>query len=55
MPPEDDELTDEDSDDEEEIIPKDPGHLGRGILSQQADLIIYDPDDELPDLTMVRT
>ena len=46
MPPEDGELTDEDSEDDEELLPKDPNHFGRGILSQQAELVIFDDDDE---------
>ncbi len=33
MPPEDDDLTDEDSDEDEDSLPKDLNHLGRGILT----------------------
>ena len=46
MPPEDGELTDEDSEDDEELLPKDPNHFWRGVLSQQAELVIFDDDDE---------
>ena len=46
MPPEDGELTDEDSEDDKELLPKDPNHFGRGILSQQAELVIFKDDDE---------
>jgi hypothetical protein len=54
FPPEDETLTDEDSDDEDEDqATKNPNHLGKGILSQQAELVAMD-NDELPDLTVVR-
>ncbi len=54
FPPEDETLTDEDSDDEDEDqATKNPNHLGKGILSQQAELVVMD-NDELPDLTVVR-
>ena len=33
MPPDDDNITDEDSDDEEGPGPKDPNHLGKGLLA----------------------
>ena len=50
MPPEDDDVTDEDSEDEEAILPKDPNHLGRGILSQEAEMVILEDDaDDEPD------
>lgn len=53
FPPDDDDNSDEDSEDEEDNLPKDPNHLGRGILSQQAEIILYNNDDmadELPDI-----
>jgi hypothetical protein len=53
MPPDDDEVTDEDSEDEENLG-MDPNHLGVGTLSQQVELSYPDADEELPDLTMVR-
>jgi hypothetical protein len=53
MPPEEDDLTDEDSDEDEGILPKDPDHLGRGILSQVTEVLVSDEDDQLPDLTEV--
>ena len=50
MPPEDDDVTDKDSEDEEAILPKDPNHLGRGILSQEAEMVILEDDaDDEPD------
>ena len=45
MPPDDDGLSDEDSDDEDSILPKDPNHLGGGILAQKAELVVYGDDD----------
>jgi hypothetical protein len=54
IPPEEELLTDEDSDEEDEDgMSMDPNHLGKGILSSQAELVVFD-DDELPDLTTVR-
>ena len=44
MPPVEAELTDGDSDDEEETQPKDQNHLGRGVLSQEAELVLYNGD-----------
>jgi len=52
MPPVDDDLTDEDSEDEEETLPKDPNHFGRGILMQVSEIQIQDKDDTLPDLVI---
>ena len=47
-------VTNEDSDDEDEgDMTKDPNHLGKGILNQQAELEEY--DEELPDISMVCT
>ncbi len=45
LPPDKDDLTDEDSNDEDEVLPKDLNHLGRGVLSQNAELVIYDDED----------
>ena len=45
FPPDNDAQSDEDSDDEEEIQPKDVNHLGKGILSQPAELIVYQQGD----------
>jgi hypothetical protein len=53
LPPEQDDISDKDSDGEEGVLPKDPKHLGKGILSQLAELQVYDEKDELPDLTVV--
>jgi hypothetical protein len=50
MPPDDGDMSDEDSDDEEDILPKDQNHLGRGILSQQAEVVLYNDEDVLPDI-----
>lgn len=48
FPPEDEAITDEDSDDEDEDgMLKDPNHLGKGILSAQAELVVLD-NEELP-------
>jgi hypothetical protein len=55
LPPEHDDISDEDSDDEDGVLPKDPNHLGKGILSQLAELQVFDLEDELPDLTVVST
>jgi hypothetical protein len=49
MPPDEDDLTDEDSDDDEDTLPKDANHLGRGLLSQKAELVVYNVE-ELPDI-----
>ena len=53
MPPDDDDLTDEDSDEDEDSLPKDLNHLGRGILTQDAEIVEYDTEDTMPDLTRV--
>jgi hypothetical protein len=50
MPPDDGDMSDEDSDDKEDTLPKDQNHLGRGILSQQAEIVLYNDDDILPDI-----
>ena len=42
--------TDEDSD-EEEDGPKDINHLGKGVLAQEAEMVRYNIQEELPDLT----
>lgn len=42
--------SDSDSESEENVLPKDPNHLGAGILSQISEVIVYDRDEELPDL-----
>ncbi len=55
MPPEQDDISNEESDDEVGVLPKDPNHLGKGILSQLAELQVYDLEDELPDLTVGST
>jgi len=51
-PSQDEVVTDQDSDEEEGEMSKDPNHLGKGILSQQAELENFDED--LPDITRVR-
>jgi hypothetical protein len=48
LPPESDAISGGDSSDNEDTLPNDINHLGRGTLSQQAELIIYDAVDELP-------
>ena len=54
-PPDEDDITDEDTDDEEDGAKrKDVNHLGPGLLNQQAEIVIDDIYDELPDLQMVR-
>ena len=53
FPPEDEAATDEDSDDEDELT-RDPNRLGKGILSQQAEVVAHGDDEELPDLETVR-
>jgi hypothetical protein len=53
MPPDDADLTDEDSDEDEDSLPKDLNHLGRGILTQDAEIVEYDTEDTMPDLTRV--
>lgn len=50
MPPDEDDVTDEDSDDDEDTLPKDPNHLGRGVLSQRAELVLYNETEELPEI-----
>ena len=42
MPDDTEEYSDEDSDNEEDVLPKDPNHLGAGILSQVTEVTIYD-------------
>ncbi len=55
MPPDDETVTDEDSDEEAEARKAgNPNKLGKGVLRQQAELDIIDNDDELPDLEEVR-
>ncbi len=54
MPPDEDNVSDEDSEDEDELLPKDINHLGKGVLSQEAELTVYDPRDVLPDTARVR-
>jgi hypothetical protein len=46
-PSQDEVATDQDSDEEEGEMSKDPNHLGKGILSQQAELENF--DEELPE------
>ena len=54
MPPDESDISDEDSDNEEDRLPKDPNHLGHGSLSQAADLVLFDDaDDELPQVMEV--
>ena len=54
FPPEEDEgLTDEDSDAEDDLLDKDPNHLGKGLLSQQAELVIHSQNEELADVNVV--
>jgi hypothetical protein len=53
FPPEDEVVTDEDSDDEDEVTGN-PNRRGKGILSQQAELVVTEHDDELPDMETVR-
>jgi len=53
FPPEDDDQTDEDSDCEDDFLAKDPNHLGKGILAQEAELVIHSPDEEMPDVSTV--
>ncbi|XP_065645757.1 piggyBac transposable element-derived protein 3-like [Hydra vulgaris] len=56
IPSVDETLTDEDSDEEEdEEHGKDINHLGAGILNQQAEIVINDKDDKLPDIQMINT
>lgn len=50
MPPDDDGLSDEDSDDDENTGPKNTNHLGGKTLISAAEIEINDPNDELPDL-----
>ena len=42
VPPDENDLTDEDSDEEDGLQPRDPNHLGRGLLAQQAEVSIID-------------
>jgi hypothetical protein len=55
MPPENDAISDGDSDDDEDALPKDFNHLGRGTLSQQAELVVFHLNavDKLPYLFVV--
>ena len=54
MPPDESDISDEDSDNEEDRLPKDPNHLGHGSLSQAANLVLFDDaDDELPQVMEV--
>ncbi len=53
LPPEDDAVPDEDSDVEEDVLPKDPSHLSKRILSMQVEMVIWDAEDELLDLEIV--
>jgi len=55
MPPGDADLSDEDSDEDEGILPKDPNHLGRGILSQISEIQVQDKEGNLPDLTVLNS
>ncbi len=50
MPPDEDDVTDEGSDDDEDTLPKDPNHLGRGVLSQRAELVLHNETEELPEI-----
>jgi hypothetical protein len=50
MPPDDGDMSDEDSDDDENILPKNQNHLGKGILTQQAEVVLYNDNDVLPDI-----
>lgn len=55
LPPDDDSaVSDEDSDDDEEGGPKDPNHVGRRLMNQQAELETHhthDSDDEIDSWT----
>jgi hypothetical protein len=42
MPPDEDDISDEGSEDEEEVGPKDVNYLGRGILTQEAEFVTHD-------------
>jgi len=53
MPPDDDEVSDEDSEAEDDVLPKDLNHMGKGILSQIAEMDIYDKEEDLPDVMTV--
>ncbi len=53
MPPEKDLVSDEDSEDEEGVLDKDPNHLGRKTLTMPAELEFNDPEDELPDVEVM--
>jgi hypothetical protein len=52
--PDEEEMTDEDSDEEDDAIPKDINHLDRGILTQQGEFIMNNDNKELFDFTVVR-
>jgi len=49
FPPENDPVTDEDSDDEDDPS-RNPNHFGKGILSQLGEIQTDDKEDEQPDL-----
>ena len=51
FPPDDDNNTDVDSEDEETSNPKNINHFGAGLLKQQAEVDLGDED--LPDITEV--
>jgi hypothetical protein len=53
MPPEHDDISDEDNNENDEIISKDANHLSKGILSQLSEPQVYDRENELPDLTVI--
>jgi len=46
LPPDDDGLTDEDSDGDEEMQLMDPNHLGKGLLLQNAELVLHNDNEE---------
>ena len=52
FPPEDDEVTDEESDGEDDLLAQYPNHLGKGVLSQLAELAIYSQDEEQLDVVV---
>jgi hypothetical protein len=35
-------------------MPKDANHLGKGILAQTAELVVYDKEEQLPDTDIVQ-
>ena len=54
MPPIESDISDEDSDNEEDVLPKDLNRLGQGTLAESADLVLYDDDDDdLPEVMEV--